>query len=147
LDVSSDDIFTLELSADIFEDNGILRNPGVAKSSFLLSGFKKYATRCGRVISKNTDLRVLEILVDRLGFEFTDICLPRRWKIRDFVEVRVLFQSKTPLVLEAAEVPKNFLEAGFWTKYLWRRDQILGGDINELGLTPHNDGTVIWKAL
>jgi hypothetical protein len=43
--------------------------------------------------------------------------------------MRVLLQSKTPLVLEAAEVPKNFLEAGLWTKYLWHRDQIQGGDI------------------
>jgi hypothetical protein len=50
---------------------------------------------------------MLEI-VDWIGFEIADVGLRRCGKIREFVEMRVLLESKASRVLESAKVPKNF---------------------------------------
>ena len=88
-----------------FEDHGVFWYPDVAKSPRVLVSFKKYSTR---LISENADLRILKT-VNWVGFEVAHVGFPRCGEIRVFVEMRVLLESETSFVLEAAEVPKNFL--------------------------------------
>lgn len=45
-----------------------------------------------------------------------------------FVEMRVLLESETSFVLEAAEVPKNFLYIRCWTKHLCHESVKLESD-------------------
>jgi len=100
-------IFALEPSTDVFEDDGIFvwHMPDVSKSSRMLRSFEKYPAR---LIGDNPDpLRVLEIL-DRVYLEFTIVSLWRYGNIREFVEMRVLLQSETLFTLKATEIPKNF---------------------------------------
>ena len=88
-----------------FENNSLPWRPGVTESSCILTRVEKYTTR---LVGENTDLRTLEI-VDWVGFEIVHVCSPKYGKIREFVEVRVLLESQTSLVVETAKVPKNFV--------------------------------------
>ena len=88
-----------------FEDHGIIWYPDVAKSPRILIGFKKHSTR---PISENTDLRTPKT-VNWMDFEVAYVGCSRCREICVFVEMWVLFESETSFVLEAAEVPKNFL--------------------------------------
>ena len=88
-----------------FEDHGVIWYPDVAKSPRVLVSFKKYPTR---LIGENANLRILKT-VNWVGFEVAHVGFPRCGEIRVFVEMRVLFEGETSFVLEATEVPKNFL--------------------------------------
>jgi hypothetical protein len=89
-----------------FEDDGIVvivvwYTPEVSKSPRVLRNFEKYPAR---LIGDNPDLRVLLKILDRVELAFTIVI----WRIREFVEMGVLFESETPFILEAGEIPKNF---------------------------------------
>jgi hypothetical protein len=87
-----------------FENNSIVWHPDVAKCPHFPIIFKKHHTR---PIYENTDLRMRKT-IDWADFKVARI-VPWQWgKIRGFVEMRVLLESKTFLVLESAKVPKNF---------------------------------------
>ena len=88
-----------------FEDHGVIWYPDVSKSPRTLIGFEKHSTR---PIGENTDLRVLKT-VNWVGFEVAFVGFSRCREIRVFVEMRILLESESPFILEAAEVPKNFL--------------------------------------
>ena len=41
------------------------------------------------------------------------------------MEVWILFESKTPFVLESTEVPQNFCQAWIFIEYHWRLNQFV----------------------
>jgi hypothetical protein len=79
--------------------------PNVAKGPRILIASKIYPTR---LIGENTDLGMLKIL-GRVASKFTHVFALRFGEIRVFVEMRVLPEGKTSFILEAAEIPKDFL--------------------------------------
>src|SRR6266851_5167087 len=87
------------------ENDSLIWSPDVAKSPCTPICLKKYTAR---LIGENTNPLILKV-VDWVGSEVAHIGLRRCGEIRGFVEVRVLVESKTSVILEAAEVPKNFL--------------------------------------
>jgi hypothetical protein len=131
------DLFTLELSADIyrmskaakvkksegqtFENDGFLRPlraPDVAKSPRIPSRFNIYPAL---PMSEDKDLEPGTVLVERMPLEFPEQIANFNWVASEIIfifsrkvliEVRVLFESETPFVCQfvTAKVPKDFLQ-------------------------------------
>jgi hypothetical protein len=65
-------------------------------------------------------------IIGGIDFETVTVFLPRCRKFRQWIEMRVLFESQTFLIVpETAEVPQNLFKAWIVTEHLWYRDQIL----------------------
>lgn len=88
-----------------FENDGLTWLPEVAKSACNPTIVEKYPTR---FVGEDTDPRSMKI-VDWVDFEFPHVCTLRHGKIRDFVEMRVLLESKTSFVRKTTKVPKDFV--------------------------------------
>jgi len=98
----SNNCFALDVSRDVFENESVIvRLPDVVENPPILLELEKYPAL---VISENVN-RALVILSRRLDFGFGPIY--GRKCGRAFIEVWVLRESKTFLVLEMAEAPKN----------------------------------------
>jgi len=99
--------------ARTLENNSLIWHPEVAKCPFLFVRFEKYTAS---LISENPDLTCIPEFLNRVGCKFVTIVTRRLGKTS--VEVRVLLEGDTLVALKAAEVPKDFLHACFFTKYL-----------------------------
>jgi hypothetical protein len=84
-----------------------LRTPKVAKRPRVVVCHNTYKFR---FIRENIELVGTPKILDRVDFDTVAVCLRRR---REFcIKVRVVPESQTfLLILETAEVPKNFLKA------------------------------------
>lgn len=108
-----------------FENDSLIWPPDVAKSAGVWrvpTSIEKYPTR---FVGENTDPRMLLMLmivnwvdfgvvpkfVNWADCEVVHVCSARCGKIRNFVEMRVLLESKTTSVLrlETSKVPKNLV--------------------------------------
>ena len=90
--------------ARTLENNGLSWHPEVAKCSFLRFRFEKYRAS---LIIENPDLSCIPEILDRHIFKVAVILVRRSGET--FIEARVLLEGNTFVVLEATEVPKDFL--------------------------------------